>query len=127
MAKITDFKLRPLPEALRTELFSYVPRKRVVGMSPEDLMDVMDAYGRSDLAVSALREMGLPAELPTGEAGEAASVTMLKVIVTDESYRSLYERDVEDRFRRSQRSRRRGELSKEAARELFGELFDMFG
>ena len=109
--RITDFRLRKLPENLRGVLFSFVPRNRMLGMDPATLMDVCDAYGRPDLAVGALKEMGLP--VPTYEPHEPAK---LKVIVTDESYRSLYERDVDDSYTE------RGTLSTEAARSLFRSL-----
>lgn len=114
-SRITDFRLRKFRDdkVLRAELFSFVPKKRMLGMDARALMDVLDAYGRSDLAARALQGMEIP--VPTSEPSTNGPV-MLKVVVVDESYRVLYEWDAEDRFTR------RGELSEEAARELFGKL-----
>lgn len=109
--KITDWRIRKLSEGVRKDLFSYVPKHRLMGMDPAWLMDVCDAYGRPDLAATALTEMDLP--VPTYEPNEP---TKLKVIVTDESYQNLYETDVEDSYTV------RGRLSASAAKRLFENL-----
>lgn len=57
--KITEHAYkRKLPANLRRELFTYIPRKRAVGMEPEEFEAVMRAYGREDLGLEALRLMG---------------------------------------------------------------------
>lgn len=58
MGRITEHAYkRRLPADLRRELFTYIPRKRAVGMEPERFHAVLRAYGREDLAERALSLM----------------------------------------------------------------------
>lgn len=59
MVRITEHAYkRKLPPELRRELFTYIPRKRAVGMEAEEFAGVLRAYGREDLAERALQLMG---------------------------------------------------------------------
>lgn len=49
MSKVTDWKIRKLSPELRRELFSYVPRHRLVGMDYHTLELILLAYRREDL------------------------------------------------------------------------------
>ena len=48
---------RKLSPDLRRELFTYIPRKRAVGMDTDRFEAVMRAYGREDLAKRALEAL----------------------------------------------------------------------
>ena len=49
MPALSDWRIRKLGPDLRAELFSYVPRHRLLGMDRETLRGVLRAYGREDL------------------------------------------------------------------------------
>ena len=68
MSTITEHAYkRKLPAALRRELFTYIPRKRAVGMEPETFEAILKAYGREDLARKALGMMGLTGGASRGD------------------------------------------------------------
>ncbi len=113
--KITDWRIRKLieevPREERRDLFSFVPRQRMTGMDSTQLIEVLDAFGRPDLAIRALTAMEIP--ITTWEPTEPG---MLRVMVSDESHTLLYEVEAPDRYTRD------GDLPAEAAKELFCDL-----
>lgn len=54
---IGDRKIRALPAEMREELFSYVPRHRLVGMSRQALRAILGTYDREDLFRSVEKEL----------------------------------------------------------------------
>lgn len=51
-------QIRKVPADLRKEVFSYVPRERILGMEPGAFYKVMHAHGKQELGREFLRALG---------------------------------------------------------------------